>query len=170
MNIVLPDPSANPYLSDLKRLGKISIRARNIYHDEHLEKTPCFEGVEATLHVLKKKGFSLNVLSNKPYRSMIALLKQLNLNVLFDVIVGPETTGHPKPDPSGMKHIMDCCSCLPEEMLMVGDTRVDLQTADYCQIDSVLVSYGYGDVDALKKEFSPWAVIDRFSELERLLG
>jgi type I restriction enzyme R subunit len=37
MDIVLPDPSANPFLFDLKRLGKIAIRARNIYHDEQLD-------------------------------------------------------------------------------------------------------------------------------------
>lgn len=36
MDIVLPDASANPFLSDLKRLGKIAIGARNMYRDEQL--------------------------------------------------------------------------------------------------------------------------------------
>jgi type I restriction enzyme R subunit len=45
MDIVLPDPSANPYLSDLKRLGKISIGARNLYRDEQLDITGAGEKV-----------------------------------------------------------------------------------------------------------------------------
>jgi len=36
MDIILPDESASPYLADLKRLGKISIGARNLYRDEQL--------------------------------------------------------------------------------------------------------------------------------------
>ncbi len=36
MDIVLPDPSANPYLKDLKLLGKITNSARNMYRDDQL--------------------------------------------------------------------------------------------------------------------------------------
>ena len=36
MDIVLPDAAANPFLQDLKRLGKISVGARNLYRDEQL--------------------------------------------------------------------------------------------------------------------------------------
>lgn len=37
MDIILPDASATPYLSDLKKLGKISIGARNRYRDDQLD-------------------------------------------------------------------------------------------------------------------------------------
>ncbi len=36
MDIILPDPSATPFLPDLKKLGKISIGTRNRYRDEQL--------------------------------------------------------------------------------------------------------------------------------------
>ena len=36
MDIILPDPSATPFLADLKRLGKIMLGARNLYRDEQL--------------------------------------------------------------------------------------------------------------------------------------
>ena len=36
MDIILPDPSATPFLPDLKRLGKIMLGARNLYRDEQL--------------------------------------------------------------------------------------------------------------------------------------
>ena len=37
MDIILPDPAATPFLRDLRRLGKISIGARNLYRDEQLD-------------------------------------------------------------------------------------------------------------------------------------
>ena len=37
MDIILPDSSAVPFLGDLKRLGKISVGARNLYRDEQLD-------------------------------------------------------------------------------------------------------------------------------------
>ena len=37
LDIILPDPSATPFLGDLKKLGKISIGARNLYRDEQLD-------------------------------------------------------------------------------------------------------------------------------------
>lgn len=37
MDIILPDESARPFLGDLKKLGKISVGARNLYRDEQLD-------------------------------------------------------------------------------------------------------------------------------------
>ena len=37
LDIILPDPAATPFLGDLKRLGKISVGARNLYRDEQLD-------------------------------------------------------------------------------------------------------------------------------------
>ena len=37
MDIILPDPAATPFLKDLKRLGKISVGARNLYRDDQLD-------------------------------------------------------------------------------------------------------------------------------------
>ena len=36
MEVVLPDKAASPFIKDLKLLGKIAIRARNIYRDDGL--------------------------------------------------------------------------------------------------------------------------------------
>ncbi|MDA9927012.1 HsdR family type I site-specific deoxyribonuclease [Amylibacter sp.] len=36
LDIILPDPAANPFLKDLRRLGKILVGARNLYRDPHV--------------------------------------------------------------------------------------------------------------------------------------
>jgi type I restriction enzyme R subunit len=45
VEIVLPDPAATPFLSDLKTLGKILISARNRYRDPQLDLIGCGEKV-----------------------------------------------------------------------------------------------------------------------------
>jgi type I restriction enzyme R subunit len=45
VEIVLPDPSANPFLPDLKALGKVVIGCRNRYRDEQLDIVGCGEKV-----------------------------------------------------------------------------------------------------------------------------
>ncbi len=37
LDIILPDPAATPFLGELKKLGKISVGARNLYRDEQLD-------------------------------------------------------------------------------------------------------------------------------------
>ena len=49
MDIVLPNPAATPYLKDLKQLGNIAIRARNLYRDDHLDISDAGEIVRALI-------------------------------------------------------------------------------------------------------------------------
>ena len=49
VEIVLPDPAANPFLGDLKALGKVVIGCRNRYRDEQLDLHGCGEKVRALI-------------------------------------------------------------------------------------------------------------------------
>jgi len=49
MDIILPDPSAAPFLRDLRRLGKIALGAKNLYRDEQLDIAGAGEKVRALI-------------------------------------------------------------------------------------------------------------------------
>ncbi|MYJ60448.1 MAG: type I restriction endonuclease subunit R [Synechococcus sp. SB0672_bin_6] len=49
MDIVLPDPAANPFLADLKALGKVVVLCRNRYRDEQLNIAGCGEKVRTLI-------------------------------------------------------------------------------------------------------------------------
>ncbi|MCP9890318.1 type I restriction endonuclease subunit R [Cyanobium sp. Aljojuca 7D2] len=49
VEIVLPEPAANPFLPDLKALGKVVIGCRNRYRDEQLDIVGCGEKVRALI-------------------------------------------------------------------------------------------------------------------------
>ena len=137
----------------------------SFYHDGQLEKTPLFEGVLDVLGSLKDQQFSLNILSNKPYDSILILLKQLGIVSYFDIIVGPETTGYPKPAIEGMMHVVDLCQADVSSCLFVGDTHTDLLTAQKAGVDALLVAYGYGDELVLKTEFELLGVLDSLGDI-----
>lgn len=58
MDIILPDSAAAPFLDDLKRLGKISVGARNLYRDEQLNISGAGEKVRKLIeeHVYSTGG------------------------------------------------------------------------------------------------------------------
>ena len=49
MDIILPDPSATPFLKDLRRLGKVAVGARNLYRDEQIDIAGAGEKVRALI-------------------------------------------------------------------------------------------------------------------------
>lgn len=65
MDIVLPDPKANPYKEDLKKLGKIYAKAKNRYMDDSMNLTGCGEKVK---EIIRKHITSsgINILNQKP--------------------------------------------------------------------------------------------------------
>ncbi|MYI87976.1 MAG: DUF3387 domain-containing protein, partial [Synechococcus sp. SB0672_bin_10] len=56
MEIVLPDPAANPFLADLKALGKVVVMGRNRYRDGQLNIVGCGEKVRALIEKHVRAG------------------------------------------------------------------------------------------------------------------
>ena len=52
----------------------------------------------------------------------------------------------------------------PEDALYVGDSEVDAQTAENAGMDYVLVTWGFGRTETIRK-FSPSAFVDTNEEL-----
>jgi type I restriction enzyme R subunit len=50
MDILMPDPCVNPFISDFKFLGMIREGAKNLYRDESLALENCSKKVEALIH------------------------------------------------------------------------------------------------------------------------
>ena len=51
MDVVLPDEAATPFINDLRRLGKISHGARNLFRDEQLSVADAGEKVRKLIEV-----------------------------------------------------------------------------------------------------------------------
>ena len=138
-------------------------------YDKHLcEATRPFEGVLDTLESLKKAGYKLSIITNKPTRFLPSLLKRLRMEEYFDAVVGGDSYATKKPDPLPLIETSKRLGVLIDEALMVGDSRNDLLAAQRCGMRSIGVTYGYSQGIDLST-YAPVALIDRFDTLRTFL-
>ena len=91
--------------------------------------TRLLPGAADLLSALQKKGKRIGLCSNKPRLFSQDLLVHLGVADLFHVVLGPEDVAAPKPSPEMLMRAMDALALSREEVLYVGDTIVDIQTA-----------------------------------------
>jgi phosphoglycolate phosphatase len=105
---------------------------------EHL-----YIGVTALLSELRNVGATLAIVTNKPEKLARKLLSELSLDGVFAAVVGGDTLPSRKPDPATIRFAMEQ---LPpaDQVVFVGDSIVDSQTAEAAGIRFYLFLGGYG--------------------------
>ena len=116
------------------------------YEQKKLEETRPYPGVMDGLRALD--GTPMAVLSNKPAKLSKEILEGLQLARYFRGIYGGDSFAAKKPDPSGVRVILQELGAAPEEAAMVGDSDVDIQTARNAGMFAIGVSYGFGQRDS----------------------
>jgi len=120
-----------------------------------------------TLRTLKEK-YTLAIVTNKPFAFVSPILKGLEMDGLFALILGGDSLSEKKPHPMPLLHVCEKLSVSIEASVMIGDSKNDILSANACGMDSVGVTYGYNygeDIGVHK----PTVILDDFSELLELL-
>ncbi len=86
----------------------------------------------------------LAVLTNKPGHHARRLLEHLALARFFAAIVGGDADVPRKPDPAGLTHLMRETRVAPRDTLFVGDSAVDVETAQRADVRLCVARYGFG--------------------------
>jgi phosphoglycolate phosphatase len=121
------------------------------YYEEHLlDVTRPYEGIVDALDALGGGGALLSVLTNKPGPLARSLLSGLGLGDRFFAVVGGEEGLPPKPDASGAERIIARSGSTPGEMLLVGDSPVDVRTARAARVAACAVTWGFSPPGALR--------------------
>jgi len=147
-------------------------KALNIFLD-YYEANLCnatvpYPNVTQTLQTLKEKGYTLAIVTNKPFKFVAPILKGLNMDGLFAVILGGDSLAEKKPHPAPLLHICENLGITVKDSVMIGDSKNDILAANACDMDSVGVTYGYNygeDIGVHK----PTIIINNFSELVETL-
>ncbi|HOT96004.1 MAG TPA: HAD-IA family hydrolase [bacterium] len=112
------------------------------------ERSRPFPGIVALLESLR--AYRLAVVTNKRLVQSRALLRAIDLDKYFKLLVGPELVHHIKPAPDMILHALDHFGIDPDQALMVGDTDNDLLAAQAAGVACCGVGWGYADSDFLK--------------------
>ena len=131
-----------------------------------------FPGAVSALETLRAQGARLAVCTNKPTALSNALLRALDLDRLFEAVVGPDNAPAAKPDPRHLEAAVVAAGGSLARALMVGDAATDAGAARAARVPLVLVTFGYTETPAA--ELEPDILIDHFDALpaaaRRLLG
>ncbi|MGB2078401.1 MAG: phosphoglycolate phosphatase [Vibrio sp.] len=102
-----------------------------------------YPNVTETLELLKSQGISLALLTNKPSQFVPDILKHHGIYHYFDAIIGGDTYPKKKPDPYALLLLAEQHQIDMQNMLMVGDSKNDIQAAKNAGCLSLGLTYGY---------------------------
>ena len=124
------------------------------YRDVCLDETRPYPGIEEMLAALAG-AYPLALLSNKGESLSRKVLAGLGLDRYFREILGGDSLPTRKPDPAGLHLLADRLDVPIGQLLLVGDTWIDAETAQNAGALFALVEWGFPrppGVDALKAD------------------
>jgi phosphoglycolate phosphatase len=139
------------------------------YENNLANATVAYAGVKTTLQALKAQAYTLAIVTNKPFRFVQPILECLDLDNIFELVLGGDSLEEKKPHPEPLLYVCDNFDISIEETLMIGDSKNDILSANACEMDSVAVTYGYNYGEDIRM-YNPSRVIDDFSELLEYLS
>ncbi len=122
------------------------------YYENHpVVYTTIYPGIEDMLKMLKDNGIIIGVISNKADAILHSILRKLS-PVAFDFVAGAKPSVPLKPDPTVLLKAIDSFGLEKKDVIFVGDSPVDKETADRAGISSIIVSYGFSTPAELEEK------------------
>jgi len=122
------------------------------------------EGVQA----LRAAGFPLACVTNKAEIFTLPLLEAMKLKDAFGLILSGDSLPKKKPDPLPLLHAAEFFGCVPEQLLLIGDSLNDTQAANAAACPVFLVPYGYNGGRDVREQNCD-AVIENVLEAVKLI-
>lgn len=137
-------------------------------YQQHLNKsTTPYDGIYELLNKLSDKGIVLNILSNKADEFMDEVVGKYFSDWDFKLVFGARYGVPLKPDPYSAFEIINELDIGASECIFIGDSDVDMQTANHAGIYAVGASWGFRSKSELLAHGAD-IVIDHPLELLRL--
>jgi phosphoglycolate phosphatase len=137
------------------------------YRENCINKTFAYDGIIELLDELKSRNIKMAILSNKADE----LTKKIGGTLFpdyFEFVMGLKSEATKKPNPGAAIAISKDLGFSPEEVLYVGDSDIDMQTAKNANMYAVGVSWGYRPKEELVAEGAQ-SIINHPLELLELL-
>ena len=135
------------------------------YYDAHnADLSSPYPGIEVLLQSLQDNGIEIAVASNKYQEATTKLVKHYFPTILFAEVLGQRENIPVKPHPTIVFDILNKTGIDKKEVLYVGDSGVDMQTAQNAEVDAIGVTWGFRSRTELET-FHPLGIIDKAEEL-----
>lgn len=109
-----------------------------------------FPGITEAMKALRADGYKLAVISNKHNEAAQGLFN-LFFKDYMDFAIGNSAELPKKPAPDMVFHTLEALSVNQDEAIYVGDSEVDIKTAENANLPCIAVTWGFRDEDILKE-------------------
>ena len=138
------------------------------YESNWQVKTRLYDGVAELLDALNARRIPMAVLTNKPQEFAELCMGAFLSDWDFALTLGQMPGVPVKPDPAGPRQVIRRLGVDPAEILYLGDTDVDMQTATGAGMFPVGVTWGFRSEEELRASGAA-AILHHPLELLRLL-
>lgn len=136
----------------------------DFYAQHPVSRTHRYPGVIECLKVQRERGIHQALVTNKPSRFIDPVLEAMGLEGFFSHRLGGDSLPQKKPDPAPLLHVARALDIMPERVLMVGDSRSDVQAARAFGCRCLAVTYGYNHGEPIAA-LNPDHLLDSLEEL-----
>ena len=158
------DESLDDSFVDQAMTTFLKIYAENVCVD-----TTVYSGVRVSLKVLKAQGYRLAIVTNKPIQFVHPILEKLQLNNIFEIVLGGSCLEKRKPDPLPLSTVCEKFGISASECVMVGDSKNDILPAKTLKMESVGLLYGYNHGENIV-DSNPTITLSDFSDIVGLFS
>jgi phosphoglycolate phosphatase len=148
------------------RLQDLLVAVRRRYETHMLEGADLYPGIAELLAELRQRDKRMAVLSNKPHALTLGTVEGLDIAPYFEVVLGQRDDLPRKPDPAGVHFILEQMNLTTDEVLYVGDTPTDMQTAKAAGLRAAAVLWGFRSREELEAQGADFLI----AEARELLG
>lgn len=125
-------------------------KLKEYYALHNRDKTMPYEGILPMLRQLKEAGVPCCILSNKNDPNVQSLC-EVFFDGLYSFAAGETDTVRRKPAPDGVFRLCSLLGVAKQEVCLVGDSEVDVETAQAAGVDLLAVSWGFRSEQQLRK-------------------
>ncbi|TVP71924.1 MAG: phosphoglycolate phosphatase [Rhodobacteraceae bacterium] len=125
-----------------ERTNHLHARFLHFYERAH-DGTVIYPHVVATLEQLRAQGLRLGLCTNKPLRPTTAVLSHLGWQGVFETVIGGDSLAVAKPDPAPLLAVLDGMALGRDEIIYIGDSETDAETAERANVQFGLFTEGY---------------------------
>lgn len=125
--------------------------------------TGAYAGIPSLIRTLHEHGIRTAVVSNKPDAAVQTLADEV-FPGLFDVSIGERAGVRRKPAPDMTMQALETLGVTPMEAVYIGDTEIDMQTAENADLPCICVTWGFRS-RAFLVAHGAAAIVDRAEEI-----